>query len=137
MEALDTTNIPVEEMSISDLIDRSLYLRDEASALERQKKALDEERKDIDRQINALMEAQGLDRTGNANANVTRSKKRLATACDWDAFNEYVLEKGATYLFQRRLSQKALEEEMSLLPEGETLPGISIYEESSISLRRR
>lgn len=122
------------EPTLQELITRSKNLRDEASEYTRLAEEAKRQREEIDQQIIALLEAQGVDSTRTDVATVSVSKVNHPNVEDWDAFANYVVENNATYLFQRRVSAKAVEE---LIAGGEEVPGVTFFEKKSLNLRSR
>ena len=123
-----------EDLTLSELLDKSTALRDEAADHERIAKDLKAEKRIIDQMVVDMMQSMGISRTGTDKVNATVIHKRLPNVTDWDAFYSYVNENDAPYLLQRRVSQKAIEEIIEL---GGEVPGIEFYEEDQLSLRKK
>ncbi|MGH1373579.1 MAG: hypothetical protein ACRBBW_16180 [Cellvibrionaceae bacterium] len=130
----NTAELLNEELSLSELLDKSTALRTEANELERIAKDLKAEKRIIDQMVVDMMNSMGISRTGNDNVNAVVVTKRLPNVSDWDAFYQFVNENNAPYLLQRRVSQKAVEEIVEL---GQEVPGVDFYEEEQLSLRKK
>lgn len=122
------------EPTLQELITQSKNLRNIAADHTRMADDAKAKREEIDQQIIALLEAQGVDSTRTDVASVSISTTNCPNVDDWDAFASYVVQNNAVYLLQRRVSGKAVEE---LVAGGETVPGVSFFAKKSLNLRSR
>lgn len=120
-------------MKLNELIDRIYDLK-------QQKKALDDEAKNIAAQV-AELEAQalatmaevGTDSAKSDAVRATVTTKQHASVTDWDALYAFILDNEAFYLLQRRVSEGAYRD---MLAEGEELPGVEPFTKTTLSLRK-
>lgn len=99
--------------------------------LQRQANQLEQEEKSLRDQ---LLIALGTEpRTYDfSDAEVTILIKPTPVADDWEALTEYIRQKGAVDLLQRRLSPKAI---MLRVADGVSIPGIDIQEVPDITIK--
>ena len=124
----------MNQPTLQELITLSVILRDEAAEYARQEKELRARQAAVNKDIIALLDANGLESGSAGPTTVSIQPKRYPRVTDWDAFYAVVVEKGAPYLLQRRLSTEAIAELAQL--EGE-IPGVEFYEERALSLTSR
>ena len=74
----------------------------------------------------------GLDRMSLEGVTMSKSITQVYTAKDWGEFNEYVEENRMSHLFQRRLTNKAVEEALTMHPD---LP-VESFNKVSLNVRK-
>ena len=119
--------------TIDERVDKILEIKDSIEDLNRQIKELNDVRKQLEREVIASMQEQGLERSGVKNANLTIQHKKYPQVVDWDALYDFIYRNNAAYIMQRRVSSKAVEE---FLLTGIDVPGVTFYEEDTLSLRK-
>ena len=122
------------EMTIGELADLSVELRNQSREFERKKKDLDAQRKSIEGIIISKMGEADVTQMATGNASLTVGEKKVANPADWDDIYEYIKENDAFYLIQRRLSSKAIVE---LIEDGNEVPGVTLYTEPTLSIRAK
>lgn len=115
------------------MIDRLAQLRDEKREITRREKDINAEMEAIRERVFATMEELGLEKATGTLASASVSEQELVSFEDFDAFDDYVKEHGATYLFQRRPAQAAI---LELLKAGEEVPGIRRFKKRDLNLRK-
>jgi hypothetical protein len=120
-------------LTIAELVERYNDCDARISSLEAEAKRLKEERKGHELEILAYLEAQGAVMSGVGDTIVSMEVKRHPQVTDWAVFYEYLHERKAYYLLQRRVSTTAIKE----LADLEEIPGISFYEEPTLKTRKK
>lgn len=119
-------------MTLSDLITRMWELREERRAIAERDKELSREISEIEPQIIALMDEQGVTRTANDRASVAISEDTFPSVQDWDAFYEFIVSTNQPYLQERRPSVSAFRESLAA---GINWPGVEAFTKRKINLR--
>ena len=123
----------MSEMNIGECIDRLFEIRNAKGELNRAKRALDDEKDEIEAHLLGKMKELGVESTKSKIASATISKSIVPHVDDWDAFYEYIVYTNSPFLLERRPSVTAYRD---LLQAGEVIPGVSPFTEVSISLRK-
>ena len=121
-------------MTLQELIALSVQLRDDAAECAKKEKEIRARQAEVNQEIIALLDANGLESGSSGTTTASINPKRYPRVTDWEAFYAVVVEKGAPYLLQRRLSTEAIAELAQL--EGD-IPGVEFYEERALSLTSR
>lgn len=129
-EVTDTTSSPT---AIGAMIDELMELRHRKRELNDQLKELDEEYKALESRIMETMDREGTRLTASSRTRVSISESTVPTVTDWEAFEQYVKENDAMYLFERRVASKPWRE---LQESGERVPGTEPFTRRSLSLRQ-
>lgn len=87
---------------------------------------------DIEHEILGELNESGLDMVRVDGVTVTVTNQDIYSVTDWDAMYEYILKNKATYLLQRRLMQKGIEE---LVIGGHDLP-VDKFTKHKVSIRK-
>ncbi len=119
--------------SMKELIQRSVQLRDDAADCYAREKELRAQKAEVDAEIIAMLDANGLDSARVDNISVTVNKKQTPQVEDWEQFYAFINEQNAPYLLQRRITQGAIEE-MNTLMGG--IPGVTFFEQATLSMRK-
>lgn len=118
---------------LDDIIDEMVIVRDK-------KRALEEQIKDLNKQLESL-QGTYITRCREVGTEYARGTLGSATIVetvvpvidDWDEVAEYIKENDALYLLHRRISSVAWKE---LRDMGEEIPGIEPFTKVSVSLRK-
>ncbi len=129
-QALMQHNSPT---TLGDKINQLYHLRERKRLLKQQLDELNEEYESLEREIMGDLDAVGLQlgRGGIAQASITETT--VPTVNDWEAFEEYVKNNDALYLFERRVSARSWRE---LYESGELVPGTEAYVRRRLNLRK-
>lgn len=123
------------ELGTGDIIRRMREVRDERRQISERDKELVAEWRDLEMQLLLRLDEQDMEKatvSGAGTASITT--KTLPQVVDWDAFYAYMQEQDSLYLLQRRVATSAWNE---LRNSGIEVPGITPYEQRSISLRNK
>jgi len=112
---------------------------DTLHALRERKRSLAKSLADTEKEFDALSEQLLIDfelhkttQSRGSRASASKSETKRAEVKDWDAFNQYVLDSEAPFLFQRRILSNAV---IELIDSGENIPGVAITPITKINLR--
>ena len=123
-----------DPITVGELVQQMLDIRDERSHIEEKDKLLREQWRGLETVLMAKLDEQGMKRaTVDGVATATLTVQTLPQVVDWDAFYEYVIENKAMHMLHRRVSSGAFRE---LNDAGEVVPGVDAYDKRSISLRK-
>lgn len=117
---------------IGTVIDKLESLREDKRQLETRVKAIEEEFKELEEQLMARLDAEGMDKATGKKASVSISKSVSGNIADWESFTKFVKKTGHFHLLQRRLSDPAIRE---LLESKGSVPGIETYTKRRLNLR--
>lgn len=127
-------NAPVTAKATLDVLAQQRdELREKLKAIEAEASKLKGEMKDNEHAILALAKEAGLDRFAVGKLTFSVSKQIVGNVTDWEAMYNYIKEKDAFYLLQRRLSNASYKE---LLDAGETLPFVDQFENIVLNMRK-
>lgn len=129
-----TTQGHSPQAAIGTLIDELNDLRERKRELNQQLKDLDEQYKELERQILEHMDAAGTELVASGRTRVSVTRQVVPSVNDWEAFEQYVKDNDAMYLFERRVASKPWRE---LYESGEQVPGTEPFERRSLSLRKK
>lgn len=130
-----TNIVPIKPApTLEELIEDRCNLKESIDKLNQQLNELKEAMDAADFEILIKMDELGVQRTGTTRADIVVSESTMATAEDWDAFNEFVKENDAFHLYQKRISATAYQEYLNA---GEEVPGVKPYIKRGIRVRRR
>ena len=127
-------------------IERYVELRDRKSAI---KKAADVEIAQIDEMLQKIemklleqMDDVGIESMSSPFGSVYVNVKTGARPADWDAFWAYIRENNLSQMIEKRVSSKAVAEFIEATkdekhPEGQIPPGVDLYRERGVSIRRK
>jgi|15BtaG_2_1085339.scaffolds.fasta_scaffold00346_11 predicted nuclease with TOPRIM domain len=118
---------------IHDIVVERLKLNAEIKKLNSELSAKKKELMEIDTNLLQEMNEAQQTLTRIEGHTVSVSEQKVFTPTDWTDFYEYVEENKMSYLFQRRLTQKAVEEAVSL--HGSAIP-VEKFIKRSISVRK-
>lgn len=109
-------------------------------ALREKKRALDEQVKVIETQINEAsealmvrMEQDGTDKVTGKMATVSISDVMVGNCTDWDMLNAFIKKTGNFQLYQHRLSDPAVRE---LFEQKGNIPGVELFKKRKLNLRK-
>jgi len=126
-------------VTVDKVIDAVVALRDKRSALAAKYKekdgALKEKLEKLNTWLLAKMQEDGASQLGSEAGTAYVQTKMKASAADWESVWGYVQETGRFDVLEKRLSAKtiqAIHEE-----EGVLVPGVNIFQEQSVTVRRK
>tara|TARA_R110002012_G_scaffold42860_1_gene116320 strand:- start:747 stop:1118 length:372 start_codon:yes stop_codon:yes gene_type:complete len=102
------------EQKLDDLMNSLADFRDVIATTEQGLKELKQKKNDLEAQLIAKMEDQGIDRTGNDRCTVSIKTETVPTVEDWDALYKHILATGQFELLHKRVSASAYRELLSL-----------------------
>tara|TARA_R110000868_G_scaffold328298_1_gene589175 strand:+ start:559 stop:933 length:375 start_codon:yes stop_codon:yes gene_type:complete len=114
------------------IIDRMLEIRTRCSELNKEVRALGEEKNDLESILLRRLRADDAIQAKSLLASATISEITVPSIEDWDAFEKWVIEENALYMLEKRPSGGAFRE---LIQQGESVPGLKPIIKTSISLR--
>lgn len=114
------------------LIDEMSTLRDRKRELAEQVTAVEKEMADIEEQLVAQMEREGISKATGTKASASISTTTVGSITDWDQLCAFVKKTGHFHLFQRRISDPAYRE---LLEAGKKVPGLDPFNKKRLNLR--
>jgi hypothetical protein len=114
------------------IIDRMLEIRTRCSELNKEVRALGEEKNDLESILLRRLQADDAIQAKSLLASATISEITVPSIEDWDAFEKWVIEENALYMLEKRPSGGAFRE---LIQQGESVPGLKPITKTSISLR--
>ena len=129
---MNDTDLPIEKMSLSELIDALHSLRDEKRSIAARDKILTAQSEEIELIIVDKFKSDNCTSFKTQKAGATLSTQEQPIISNIDEFEQFIKATGALYLLQRRISSKAC---LELHEMGETPPGISIMVKEKIALR--
>ena len=118
---------------IHDLVVKRIQLKTELDAANKVCKAIKSDLSELDDSLLKEMSEAKQDLTRIEGFTVSVTRQELFTPIDWSAFGDYVVENQLTHLYQRRLTQKAVEEAVQLY--GSAVP-VEKFTKRSISVRK-
>lgn len=118
-------------MNLGELIDHRAGLKRARAEAQAIVDGIDDEAKEIERQIIALMRESNLGVAAGSIAKVVLKEDLQPNAKDWDKVYEYIRTNNAFYLLQKRLAAGPLREMHNA---GQTIDGVELVPVRSISL---
>jgi hypothetical protein len=100
--------------NLDDLMNSLADFRDVIATTEQGLKELKQKKNNLEAQLIAKMEDQGIDRTGNDRCTVSIKTEIVPTVEDWDALYKHILATGQFELLHKRVSASAYRELLSL-----------------------
>tara|TARA_R110002051_G_scaffold314894_1_gene392483 strand:+ start:504 stop:875 length:372 start_codon:yes stop_codon:yes gene_type:complete len=100
--------------NLDDLMNSLADFRDVIATTEQGLKELKQKKNNLEAQLIAKMEGQGIDRTGNDRCTVSIKTEIVPTVEDWDALYKHILATGQFELLHKRVSASAYRELLSL-----------------------
>jgi hypothetical protein len=120
--------------NVGQLIQELRDLKQEITNQNAVLKELGEQRDEKEAALRRLMEETGTTQISNGKDSVFLTENIVPQAVDWHAFNEYVHDNNAYYLYERRISSSAYRE---LRDQGVEIPGVNDFVKPTISLRKK
>lgn len=118
---------------IGELIDNLKTKVDELNRMNDEVKAMEEEVRDMKAQVQARLDAEGLNLATGSRAKVFLSTRMTPRLTDIEAFQQYMLAHNAPYLYQQRLAVNAVKEWVDM--EG-NIPGVDIIPITTLNVRK-
>ena len=122
------------EPNLDDLMNSLADFREVIATTEQGLKELKQKKNDLEAQLIAKMEDQGVDRTGNDRCSVSLKTETVPTVEDWDEVYKLILSTEQFELLHRRMAASAYRELLSLDME---LPGVKPTDVIRINYRSR
>jgi hypothetical protein len=124
----------MSELTMAQLIERLVEVREERRQLSSRDKELVEEWRKLEMEAITRLGEQGMDKASVGGVGtISISKTTLPQVVDWDAFYAYIVDNDAFHMLQRRPAAAAFRE---LHDSGEEVAGVEPYEQVSIGLRK-
>jgi len=114
------------------IIDKMLAIRTKCSELNKEVRALGEEKDDLESVLIRRLQADDSIQAKSLLASATIAEITVPSIEDWDAFEKWVYAENALYMLEKRPSGGAFRE---LIQQGESIPGLKPVTKTSISLR--
>lgn len=125
-------------MTLKDLALKKLEVREARKELAARDSALAAEQAELDEQIIAILDEQGLNAlavdAGDARLSLSISETVVPTVTDWTAVYDYIGKTGHFQLFERRMSSAAYRELRALHGE---LAGVQPFTKRAVNMQRR
>lgn len=121
-------------MNLGTLIDKYHELREEKRKLEESVKPVTKAMEELQAQILAELENQGLPKATGHKASVSRAETVVANVKDWDAVYQFMVENEAFYLMEKRIANAAYRELMAMTESGQ-IPGIEPFTKVTLNMR--
>lgn len=121
-------------MNFDEIIAKIVELRDKMSELNAQLDELKEQKAMAEESLMQSMAGLGMTQAGGPRGTATLKQVQKATISDWGAFEQYVIKSGNLSLVQKRISAPAYSE---LLEAGEEVPGVTVFTQYDVSVRRK
>lgn len=126
-------------MDVQKMVKAYIKIRDKRSeikkAFEEQDKALKEKLELIEAEMLRQMQESGIESVKTAAGTFYRQEEITPTGADWDAFFTWVRENDAFDALERRIKKGFIKEYMEA-HEGGIPPGVSVYREYVVRVRR-
>lgn len=122
------------KLNMGQLIDKLHTIREKRRALSKQDDELKTEYDTFEQMLLDKMKAEGCERSAGKTASASISSNLVYNVKDWDAFTAFVYKKKCAHLFQRRVSNAAVDEMFRLNPKG-GVPGVEAFNKEGINLR--
>lgn len=119
--------------TVGDMIETVAALRGRRQAINDELKSLNAELEQAEQALMSALDAQGTQFAGSTTHRASITETVVPTVTDWDQVEQYMLEQGALFLLQRRISAPAWRE---LLESGEPVPGTEPFTKRGISLTK-
>ena len=118
--------------TLGALIDAIHLEREKKRLVEEDVKKISERIAELEEQIMAQLDEQGLTQSRGSKASVSVTSSVVADVQDWDSFWPYVAKNKFWHLIQRRVSDPSYRE---LLEQGKKIPGVQPFTKRKLNLR--
>lgn len=88
----------------------------------------------LEAQLMQAMRELNVTQLGSPHGTASVKVKQTPVISDWASLSEYILASGNMQLLQRRLGATSYKE---LIDSGETVPGVDVFEQDTVSIRRK
>ena len=133
MTDLNQDNAVAQAATLATLATERDEMRMQMKVLQDQEKALKKRLDENEEAIIALLDEQGVTRSGVGPYSMSISTSTVGNVDDWDSVYEYIKDNDAFFLLQRRIANAAYKE---LLDTGDTVPGVAPFEKRSLNFRK-
>lgn len=120
--------------ALGTLIDDLNGIREKRRLIAEQEKVLEAEYKELEENLLARLDAEGMDKATGKTATISVSTNVVANIVDWDKACAYIKRTNNFQLLQRRISDPAFRELMELKGLKE-LPGLEAFSKKRLNLR--
>ncbi len=100
--------------NLGSLIDRAIAVREERRKLAEKDKELSGELEALTEEIMGRLDAEGTDKSSSKKGTVSISTNTVANVQDWDSFYSFIKKTGFFHLMQRRVSDPAYREILTM-----------------------
>jgi len=120
--------------SLKELSARFAELKHKITDLNRELKAVTQEKEEYENRLIGAMEAVGFDSVRTKDMSISIQKASVPTVVDWDEVYKYIIENNACHILQRRPSTSVCRE---LFEMGENIPGMEEFEKVTLLTKSR
>lgn len=121
-------------VNLGELGDRIYSKSAEIAAIDAQRKELDQEKRELENELLAAMQAAGTDIVRGDLATVSISESAKPQIADIEKLYQFVLRKKALHLFERRISSTAYREMREST--GKPIPGLTEFTQVRLNVRK-
>lgn len=122
------------EENIESIIERLLRVKNEKTSLSNQLKDLNGQEEYLESLLIASLQEQGLSKASTALCSVSIKTDEYPTIDNWEEFWEYIKENDISSIIKKSVNSKIWK---SYLDQGVQFPGLSSYERTVLSFRRK
>lgn len=122
-------------VNLGELGDRIFSKSAEIAAIDAQRKELEQEKRELENELLAAMQAAGTDIVRGTLATVSISESVKPQIADIEKLYQFVLRKKALHLFERRISATAYRELKDQLGD-KPIPGLSEFTVTKLNVRK-
>jgi hypothetical protein len=130
----------VASIPAARIVKAFLKMRDRRAELkaefERQDAAIKEQQVRLEGELMKILNEAGGDSLGTEFGTIYRSVDVKASCQDWDALYQFIRENDMFELLEKRVGKNAIKEYMDK-HEGRLPPGVSIFKEATVTIRRK
>lgn len=121
-----------QRVTVGSLIDAMHTVREARRAIAAQDKELSAQQQDLEAQLLALMDEEGVTKSTGKTATASISESVQFNVSDWDAFTAFMAKKKYFHLVQRRISAPSVRE---IFEKSGEVPGLEPFTKREIGLR--
>ena len=121
-------------MNVDELIFKIVGFRDQIAELNKEVDEIKAERAKVEAELMQAMREMNVTQLGSVHGTASIKKQQTPIVVDWDTVNTFILENNMLGLLQRRLSTKFYDE---LVNDGQSVPGVDVFEQDTVSIRRK
>lgn len=121
-------------LTTAQIIERMVEIREERRKISSHDKELIEEYRPLELELIVRLDEQGMEKASTGAGTASINETVLPQVVDWDEFYDWIKEKDAFYMLQKRPAAAAYRE---LQESGEEVAGIVPYTKREIGLRKK